>query len=168
MIREQIADLKKNIETRYTEKIDKLKQEMAAALNSLSKVEETLFGQVENFIVRNVPAARPILHRRKKSIRSSKMPVPRRMEAALEKMQGEFTRAKLFEIVNSDTTGIKNPEGTLSVVFAKLAKEGKVIAVRELRGNIPALYRKASEETVRTTFPSLLQPSIKEGKGGSV
>jgi hypothetical protein len=168
MIQDQIEELKKSIETNYMEKINRLKKEMMDAINSLSKVEETLFGQSKNIAIRSELTRKPILHRRKKIIKSTKIPVPKRLEAALEKMQGEFTRFQLFETVNNDATGIKNPAGTLAVVFAKLAKEGKIVVVRELRGNIPALYRKSGEEpTQRESSPLLFRPSnfIEEGKG---
>lgn len=176
MLREQIVELRKNIEASYLAKINKLKEEMDAALVSLSKVEETLFNSTETVhtgvrINRGstdiISQTGPVIHRRRRATKLSKITVGERMDRALENTEGDFTRLGLFDSINSDKTTVKIPNGSLAVEFAKRVKDGRIIVIRQLRGNIPAIYRRAGVSAQEQSSTSLFAPGnfVVEGKG---
>jgi len=76
------------------------------------------------------------------------------MLEALKTMQGDFLRRELFERVRSDETGIRSPNGTLSVVFCRLVEDKEIIATLPAIGNRPGRYKWAGGEEKPLTVSS--------------
>jgi hypothetical protein len=135
MLRTQIEELKANIKDAYGVKINKLKEEMEDALASLSKVEERIFNVEVNPLDKPVKTP-PVLMRR------TRYSIPHRINAALEKVNGQFTRKELFQMVLNDG-GNNVAIGSLAAVFADLVKKNIIIVVKEAMGKTAGIYKKA-------------------------
>jgi len=171
MNKAQIAAVEAAIKSDYEDKINALIEERDFLLAAISQRKEMLYGSAKSA---------PNVSNDKKPTRHAKsahkveeilISVPKRMKAALERIEGEFSRQKLFEMTRNDGNASPIAEGTLAVQFAKLVKSNEITTVQRSHSNIPGLYRKTADfqiskdeqpPMVRTVFPTL------EEKGGSI
>jgi hypothetical protein len=135
MLRAQIEELKANIKDAYDVKINKLKEEMEDALASLSKVEERIFN------VEAIPLDKPV-KTPTTIIRRTRYSIPHRINAALEKVNGQFTRKELFQMALDDG-GVSVAKGSLAAIFSDLVKKNIIIVVKEAMGKTAGIYKKA-------------------------
>jgi hypothetical protein len=141
MLRSQIEEFKANIKAEYEARINKLKAEMEDALKSLSTVEERLFDVKAMQDYKPVQPQPMTLRRAHQLMRSS---IPDRMNLALSKTRGEFSRKQLFQMILTDG-GVQVADGSLAAVFADLVKNKTIVAVKESVGKTAGVYRKAEE-----------------------
>lgn len=70
-----------------------------------------------------------------------KITIKDRMLTALDTLPERFTRGDLFEAVKADGKGEVN-EGSMSVFFPIMIKEGSIEQIEKARGNYPGQYSK--------------------------
>lgn len=68
-----------------------------------------------------------------------------RIMEALEKVQGEFLRRDLFNMVNNDGQGRPVEASYFGPFFSRLVKAGVIITVKESFGTKPGTYKKSDD-----------------------
>ena len=142
MNRNKFEEFRKAITVEYEDKILKLKEEMNQALSLLDKIERSLcVGNIDK------QTSLPIMSEYQQSDRTkvvSMKSIPERMNDALNKLDGIFSRQKLFQEILADG----NPsvsEKSLAPVFTKFLKDGKITTESAKRGKRAGTYRKATK-----------------------
>lgn len=144
----KIADAKAEIRAGYEEKIRKLREEMEAALDSLSKAEKTLTGIT--FV------SHSSMQRKEQASKSveNRISAGTRMKRALAGMDRDFLRPELFNRTRHDGIDIEIANGTLAVEFAHLVKNKEIIVLQKPHGSKCGLYRRAGNESSVESAPT--------------
>ena len=83
----------------------------------------------------------------------STMIVIKRIEKALEKMDGEFTSAELLNVASNDGNGPEIHKPTFTTLFSRMTKAGMIITVTKQHAGTPGTYKKAEKVLTMSTQP---------------
>jgi hypothetical protein len=140
-----ITKLKAIVKSKYETKIKNLQEEMENALLFLSRLEKTLSEEttLEDIDMKTIKFTRgaPIRTLKvKKDFHkiSTNRTAEETVKAALQETNGEFSYRELQE-----KSEIK--KGTFGGIFSDLVKTGKILVVRERKGNQAGIYKRADQ-----------------------
>jgi hypothetical protein len=138
MNRDNIEELRLAIKSHYEEKIAELQKEMDDALSLISKVEINIVTGWNKQAT--LPLGDNYTQVKERNIQLKS--IPERMNTALSKMLGVFTRQQLFEEILSDG-GIEVSGKSIAPVFSKFVNDGKILVVTCNVGKKAGTYQKA-------------------------
>ena len=103
---------------------------------------------------------------RVRTIPPSSVSAVKRIQDALDSLEGEFSSAELLTKASNDGRGEKIPITSFYPKFSKLVKEGIIITISRQSGGIPGRYIRAEKKTAEL-FPTLQDDDqIAKERGG--
>ena len=150
-----ISQLREVIKAEYQVKIDKLREEMEAELIALSRLAPRL-KSLSPLEANEMP--QESVKARVKSTRTKFPELPSikdRLRGALNRMQGTFTSAELFDNAIHDATGVDISKPTFHSILSRMIKDGEIAIVKKQFGFTPGTYKKPEALTESTSEAEL-------------